>query len=879
MKHILKLILIGNLLLLPTAFVTAQCKFFGEILDKKKEPIISAQVIIFNPKNNQIVTFATSNSEGKFYLASIPLDTILIKINHISYTTYEEVIICNTGSQKRFILDDYSYQLQELIIKNKKVEKRGDTIIYDVRGLRDVHDNNLEDIIRKIPYIEIGNSGEIYYKGLAISKFMINNLDLLEGRYTLATKNLNPDQVNDIEVLENHQQIKLLQGISSPDNAAINLKLKSTVVFTGTSHNALGATPLLYMTNEDVFAFFKSKQGHIKFSANNIGSAISAEFKNHYDASEFASLTVDYLKITRPQLPFIDPERYTFNKEITGSLSALKKISNNLEIKFQGDISTDVSMLAGISLTNYITIGKNIKFTQQLNSITAPLNIQTQAIIEHNASKFHTKGTFKFRKSNIGSVGNHLINDIKILEDLEHNTQIISGDFNHMIKINNKAYRFNTDFNFQDNVQNMIVSPSNFYTLDSVYQYNNTIQNAMQQKSFFRVRAGRNQKIKATNFQLFWGAHHKRNSLSTELQTQPNESLLFANQLKHSELKFYFNNEVKFSKNSWTLNINTPIEFINANIKAVDNRMVSDIKGIFGIPKLGVKYKLIGDLSLLSSLSYGTKVNNLTRINDDFVLSKYQNLTRGNANLFRQTQTDYQFGLNKIQSSNMTFQSLTFSYTETKQNFIPSISVNNSGINASLVNEDQLIKSYTINTENRLNLLGLNGVNIRLAYGKQSFIQILNGVRTKINMDQASAKLKFAHYVKKVSFKNMLAYEYNYSGINSTSFLFSYDLDLSFLLSNKISLSLNENLIKNGLNENSNLLNFCNIQLSYAKPKSKSKVKIDFLNIFNQQSGIDVPVSKSNRTNDTKAKRKRDSDSEFDRIDVKKVNLQNEKRK
>lgn len=61
--------------------------------------------------------------------------------------------------------------------------------------------------------MEVDASGKISYQGKAISKFYIEGLDMLGGQYGLATKNIKADDVASVQVYENHQPIRVLQGI------------------------------------------------------------------------------------------------------------------------------------------------------------------------------------------------------------------------------------------------------------------------------------------------------------------------------------------------------------------------------------------------------------------------------------------------------------------------------------------------------------------------------------------------------------------------------------------------------------------------------------------------------------------------------------------
>jgi len=64
-----------------------------------------------------------------------------------------------------------------------------------------------------MPRIEVLDDGKILYQGKPINKYYIEGLDLPEGKYNLAIKNLPHKEVTKVQVLENHQPIKVLDSL------------------------------------------------------------------------------------------------------------------------------------------------------------------------------------------------------------------------------------------------------------------------------------------------------------------------------------------------------------------------------------------------------------------------------------------------------------------------------------------------------------------------------------------------------------------------------------------------------------------------------------------------------------------------------------------
>ncbi len=81
---------------------------------------------------------------------------------------------------------------------------RGDTLIYDADSFKNGSERKLEDIIDKLPGVEINASGQIEVEGKVVNKLMVNGKDFFDGDTKIATKNIPSSTVDKIQVLKNY---------------------------------------------------------------------------------------------------------------------------------------------------------------------------------------------------------------------------------------------------------------------------------------------------------------------------------------------------------------------------------------------------------------------------------------------------------------------------------------------------------------------------------------------------------------------------------------------------------------------------------------------------------------------------------------------------
>ena len=104
---------------------------------------------------------------------------------------------------------------------------------------------------------------------------------MLDGRYSLATNNIAPQDVASVEVMENHQPIKALRDVHNSDRAALNLRLKiqARSHWTGTLRGAGGGSPDEVLGSGSAFAkrIAAQSQSMLTLTGDNTGEDPSAD--------------------------------------------------------------------------------------------------------------------------------------------------------------------------------------------------------------------------------------------------------------------------------------------------------------------------------------------------------------------------------------------------------------------------------------------------------------------------------------------------------------------------------------------------------------------------------------------------------------------------
>lgn len=172
-------------------------------------------LITLKEEYSSVVIIATANGYDDDYFV-------------MDYVEKEKTYVQNFKLKESVITE-----LKEVVLfSNKKpIEVKKDTVIYNVSSFRDGSERKVEDLLKKLPGIEVNeNSGEIKYKGKKVETVTLDGDNLFDSNYSIGTKNINIDIVEQIQAIENYSENVLLKNIVDEDKVALNLKLKKVKV-------------------------------------------------------------------------------------------------------------------------------------------------------------------------------------------------------------------------------------------------------------------------------------------------------------------------------------------------------------------------------------------------------------------------------------------------------------------------------------------------------------------------------------------------------------------------------------------------------------------------------------------------------------------------
>lgn len=229
MRHIF---LFGFLLLSVT--LTAQrFEISGTIVDKEDgSPLESATLFVERPEDSTLVSYTISDQEGRFVIeGSNEAEKLRLVASYTGYATFNKLIDLTESSIDlgKVEMEVAENLLGEVMVVGTRapVTVKKDTLEFNAASFNTRQDANLEDLMKKLPGIEVDSDGNITLNGTPVSRILVNGKEFFGNDPKVATKNLPKEIIDKIQVMDTKTKTEEFTGkAGNPDDKTINITLQ-----------------------------------------------------------------------------------------------------------------------------------------------------------------------------------------------------------------------------------------------------------------------------------------------------------------------------------------------------------------------------------------------------------------------------------------------------------------------------------------------------------------------------------------------------------------------------------------------------------------------------------------------------------------------------
>ena len=820
-----------------------EIKISGTVKDNQNRGIQSASVSLLD-ENEDNLGYNFSDENGKYSISfnTPKTNKITVEISCLGYKKISQTLTVNSNTIQNFSLEEKLETLNEIVIEaNKKIKIEQDTTTIKVASFGNKTEQTVEDILKKLPGIEVLKDGSIKAHGKTIDKLLIEGEDMFDKNYKLLSKNLDAKVLDAVQIIDNFEDNPILKKMNNSDKVALNLKLKKgkkniwfgnlTIGSGVVSENRWKESLNIGLLKKKIKLFYLSDFNNLGEKATDLLTSNVLE-KNTFSDDRFEYKAKSLFNINNNEVSLFSKTQSVFNTAFLNSLSFTTKLNSKLKIRGVLYIADDKQKQNSFSETKY-------------NLDTNPISFTENNFYSNNKTLASTELELKYYPNDKNYISNLFIfkdNPNKTNSNLFYNTDQINQSSK------NKNYTFYNHFNHTFQLsENKVLNNYIYFGTDKIEEKTNVFSPLL--NTFLNVNSNDIINQRTKNNIIYIGDKTKliskfrklniTNSLQFEFNKEEyNNNFLinntnfsqYENTSKLNQLKLFFDNALRYNfskKIDFTANIS--LQKINFE----NNTSKNDIFLINPTISLNIKKTGFGNLNL--SFSENNTLPEINQLTNNFQLIDYRSFSKG---------TYYQKPLkNTVASFNY------YIYNDEKR-----FSINTSifYIKSKSIFSSEITITNDFNFSNYKQTIGGENYNFNFSFtnyirklklaSKIETIQMWNSMPININSNEFSTSKNYTNTIK-YSATTYFKKAVNFDGG------FSYNYSQSIFENNKtnnitkdVFLNINYTISKIILAECNNAMYFVNKQnysfnniiLNYNPIESKFSYRLIFNNILNE---------------------------------------------
>ena len=276
--------MINKRLLLPVGFAVAMGLsafagvITGSVFDNTGEALPGATVTLRAMPDSTLVTGSMTDIDGLFTLENLPVGKYNVRLSMVGLNDQPYNIEIETPRDTvrldNIVLDENSVLLGEVTVTaiRAAVVAKEDTLEFNAGSYHTSPNATVEDLLKKLPGVEVGTDGSISSGGKSITKILVNGKEYFNDDPQAATKNLTADMIEKVQVIDKKSDLAQLTGVDDgEEETVINLTVKKNMEngWFGTVKAGYG-TSGRYEASVNANLFKNGNQVSIIGGANNI---------------------------------------------------------------------------------------------------------------------------------------------------------------------------------------------------------------------------------------------------------------------------------------------------------------------------------------------------------------------------------------------------------------------------------------------------------------------------------------------------------------------------------------------------------------------------------------------------------------------------------
>lgn len=862
MKFIFSL---GFFLLVNCIF--GQTQLTGKVTDSINKPLEGISVIL-KSDSTAIITYSYTLKDGSYSLKTNKTGNLELIVSSLGYEKKSIPVKIGIGQKNlnvNVVLKESQMSLDEVVINAERpISVKNDTIVFKTKYFTNGTEETVEDLLKKIPGLNIDSEGNIKVGNQGIEKIMVEGDDFFGKGYKILSKNMPAYPIEEVEVLKHYSNNRLLKGIENSDKIALNLKLdeKSKRVWFGNLEGQLG-NDSYYDFKGNLMNFGKKNKYYFLTNLNNIGYDATGDIQNLIRPSRANEpgrigdgQHVDNLFSLSVFVPNFKESRTNFNNAKLVSLNAIFNPTENLKIKTLAFFNSDENNFYKNTIDQVNT--NNASFTNRTDyKLRKKKKIAFGKIdATYKISKTENlESTTKYNYANHKDGSNLVFNSASTKENLEYRNNLFDQNVTYTNKFNEKKVLLLTSrFIHEETPQDYRL---NRFFYEDLFPENSNTKNVGQKVSnqmhYFGVNAHLlDRKTNDNLLELQIGNEFRKDKLTTVFSLLKGETLLnrpeaYQNQTVYQVNDLYAKGKYRYKFNDFAIIGKLDIHQLFNKLK---NKGDTDNQNPFFVnPSLGFDWKINNKNKLKVNYSNNTTNAKLLDVYGNFALTGFRSFLKGTGNF------------NQLNASSV---SMNYQFGNWSDRFFANAYV--------VYNKNH--DFFSTNTQIEQNYSQAEKIVIKdreLFFVNSNFDYYFKSISSSLKLDLGFTESEFKNVVNNSDLRVITSYNYSYSlqlrsGFNgifnyhigskwtshkvktnpSTSNSYTNNrtfLDLYFVFSKKFDVTLMSERYSFGNIETDNTYYFLDVKANYDLIKNTLSFSLMANNLFNTEAFKSVSIS------------------------------------
>jgi hypothetical protein len=692
MMRLYKLSAVCILCMLCSAATFAQ-SIKGTVTDSLGKTLSYASVNL-KSGGNLIIAYTTTNDKGVYTLtvpASADKASLQVEVSCVGYKK-EIKPVAAFNEPYNFKMSAAVNQLKTVVVKDDRPRLRshGDTLDYKVSDFSSPQDRVIGDVIKKLPGVTVDKAGKISYNGKAISNLYIGGDNLLDDKYNVATSSIPNGVVDKVQVIENHQPIKMLKDKVVSEDVAINLSIKKDAKLQLVGQETLGAglTDKYYADLNAMM--FKDKYKAINYvKVNNTNYDLAGDIVSHNRSGYLSRLDNDQpgtvLSLGTAGNPDLPRNRYLFNQAGAINLNNLVNLKKDVQLRANLSYLHDTQKQNYTKFSEFYLPNDTIRYAEVQNNKRRPDYLHSQLSVNVNRDKFYMTDNFIADYSKNTGYSALVTNGMPVNQVFKDNLMDLSNEFNYMKTFKtNKIMEFYSYINRTTEPENRVIDPGlNADIFNNGVAYKQLTQNVDIPTWFTNNYVG--YKIPGNKVTQSYKAGFSLQSqtLKSDLTlTQLNYSVNLLsdsaiNNLDWQRRKVYAEAGYDIPGDVLKIGISLPVNYLNISYKDAYYGLNKSLDRLYFNPRVSVKYQTGIENYITAGYNFRNDIGNIQDVYNGYILTNYRSLYANNADLTERKTQSASLGFNYRKAISLFFFGVSASYMHQDANNISSSVVTN----------------------------------------------------------------------------------------------------------------------------------------------------------------------------------------------------------